>query len=140
MREELLVSCAPENFCTVRKALRSFLEPLSLSGEEANLVVLAVDEACANILRHAYSGDCAGSFTVLMETAGEDLIISLRDHGKPCDPDKIRSRALEDYRPGGLGVFFIHQAFDVVEYLPETDGTLLVLRKKLSHPGPESSS
>jgi anti-sigma regulatory factor (Ser/Thr protein kinase) len=130
VKEELLLQCAPEKFCEVRRALRKFLEPLGFPEETAGLIVLAVDEACANILRHAYEGSCKGSFSLIMEASDQELQISIRDHGKPCDPEKIRSRELEDFRPGGLGVFFIHQAFDTVQYQPQQDGTLLVLKKK----------
>lgn len=134
MREELAITCAPENFCVVRAALRKFLEPAGFAADTAELLVLAVDEACANILRHAYGGNCRGSFSLAMEILDGELQISLRDHGTPCDPGKIRSRALEDFRPGGLGVFIIQQAFDSVEYQPQEDGTLLVLKKRLPPP------
>jgi len=136
VKEELILECASENFCEVRRTLRRFLEPLGFSEDAAELLVLAVDEACANILRHAYEGPCKGSFCLSMEAADGELQISIRDHGKPCDPEKIRSRALEDFRPGGLGVFFIQQAFDSVEYLPQADGTLLLLKKKIPNHEP----
>ena len=54
----------------------------------------------------------------------------LRDYGRSCDPAKIKSRELEDIRPGGLGVHIIKQAFDSVIYTPQPRGTRLVLEKK----------
>jgi anti-sigma regulatory factor (Ser/Thr protein kinase) len=135
VKEEFILQCSPENFCEVRRALRKFLAPLGFPEDTAELLVLAVDEACANILRHAYEGSCKGSLSLSMDASAEELQISIRDQGKPCDPKNIRSRALEDFRPGGLGVFFIQQAFDSVEYLPQTDGTLLLLKKKIQKSG-----
>lgn len=129
MKKELQVQCAPEKFCEVRRELRKFLDPLKLTEETSEMLVLAVDEACANILRHAYKGSCQGNVSLTMETSKDGLEIQIRDHGKPCNPEKIRSRELEDFRPGGLGVFLIQQAFDSVEYRPQADGTLLVLKK-----------
>lgn len=136
MKEEFIIQCSPEKFCEVRRALRNFLAPLGFAEDVAELLVLAVDEACANILRHAYEGSCKGNFSLTMEASAHELLISIRDQGKPCDPEKIQSRALEDFRPGGLGVFFIKKAFDSVEYLPQADGTLLLLRKRVPSSAP----
>jgi hypothetical protein len=54
---------------------------------------------------------------------------TLRDYGKSCDPAKIRSRDLTDFRPGGLGVRILHCAFDSVVFEPQARGTLLTLVK-----------
>jgi serine/threonine-protein kinase RsbW len=54
----------------------------------------------------------------------------LRDYGRSCDPKYIRSRDLEDIRPGGVGVHIIRQVFDYVKYEPRRRGTRLVLEKK----------
>jgi len=113
---------------SVREAVRRFLQESGHDECEAELIVLALDEACTNIIRHAY---CHAPRPVLlrMERGQGVLRFVLRDFGTPCDPRKIRGRELEDVRPGGLGVHIIRKAFDRVEYAPLRRGTRLVLEK-----------
>ncbi len=69
----------------------------------------------------------------VVRPAGEDLLeIRLRDYGNQVAPEQIRSRDLDDVRPGGLGVHIIQECMDTVEYRPaETGGTLLILQRRL---------
>lgn len=131
MKKCLVYNCASAEFCQIRSAVRNFLQPLGFTLEQQGLLILAVDEACANILRYAYGGEDQGPLSLILEATPRLLRITLRDFGTPCDPECIRSRALEDIRPGGLGVFLIQQAFDKVHYRPLRKGTRLTLTKKL---------
>jgi anti-sigma regulatory factor (Ser/Thr protein kinase) len=113
----------------VRSVLREFLAEIS-AGTHTEPIVLAVDEACTNIIRHALGGE---SQPVRMECdySSKNLRIVLRDYGMPCDPSLIKGRDLENVRPGGLGVHIIQSVFDYVEYVPQSDGTRLTLQKIL---------
>jgi len=99
--------------------------------------VLALDEACTNIIHHAYGpirhaeGLDRRPVRLEMRVLRDRVRFRLRDYGKPCDPKKIKSRALEDIRPGGLGVHIIRHAFDHVDYSPQPRGTILTLEKSL---------
>lgn len=116
----------------VRSVLREFLA--RVADEEAiEQIVLAVDEACTNIIRHALAGD-PKPVHLAGELSGSTLKIVLRDYGTPCDPARIKSRDLDEIRPGGLGVHIIHRVFDRVEYAPQPDGTRLTLEKALGEP------
>ena len=112
----------------VRRVARAFLEECGLADSE--ILILALDEACTNIIRYAY-GHARKPMRLEMERRRDRLRFVLRDYGKPCDLDCIRSRALEDFRPGGLGVHIIKHAFDHVSYEPQIRGTKLVLEKLL---------
>ncbi|GAB4166819.1 MAG: hypothetical protein Fur0032_04490 [Terrimicrobiaceae bacterium] len=120
----------PCELSTVREQVRKFLADAGFPECESLLVVLALDEACTNIIRHAYQGACR-PVRMEMSRSNTSVTFTLRDYGKSCDPEKIRGRALEDFRPGGLGVHIIQQAFDDVEYTPCSRGTRLRLVKKL---------
>jgi sigma-B regulation protein RsbU (phosphoserine phosphatase) len=54
---------------------------------------------------------------------GQSLEFLLTDYGLPACPEKIKPRALDDIRPGGLGCHFIKEVMDEVEYLPLQDKT-----------------
>ncbi|MFA7234162.1 MAG: ATP-binding protein [Terrimicrobiaceae bacterium] len=117
----------------VRRDVRAFLVRNGFDECATELMVLALDEACTNVIRHAYAHECR---PVRLEMTGLRGLVRfvLRDYGHPCDPAKIKSRKLEDIRPGGLGVHIIKQAFDKVTYSPQAKGTRLVLEKKRPKP------
>ncbi len=112
----------------VRRQVRAFLLKNGFDDCATELMVLALDEACTNVIRHAYANECK---PVRLEMVGLKNLVrfTLRDYGTTCDPKKIRSRNLDEIRPGGLGVHIIKQAFDTVSYLPQLKGTRLVLEK-----------
>lgn len=110
--------------CVVRNALGELAAKLGFSEAECHAVVLAVDEALTNIIRHAYLGDPERFIEVSfhrihLSTDGESkdaLEIVLEDSGATPDPKKMCGRALEDVRPGGLGLHFIRESMDTVEF------------------------
>ncbi|MDX2080321.1 MAG: ATP-binding protein [Terrimicrobiaceae bacterium] len=130
MKTKVAFSSATCELARIRAEVRSFLAANGFSEEAAELIVLALDEACANVIRHAYAHDCK-PVRLEMARLRDRVRFVLRDYGRSCDPSKIQSRALEDIRPGGLGVHIIRQAFDHVDYQPCPRGTKLTLEKKL---------
>ncbi len=114
----------PEMLCVVRNALGELAAKLGFSEAECRAVVLAVDEALTNIIRHAYLGDHERSIEASFrrihlpkDSKSQDALeIVLEDSGTAVNPDKMCGRALEDVRPGGLGLHFIRQSMDTVEF------------------------
>jgi serine/threonine-protein kinase RsbW len=114
----------PEMLCVVRNALGVLAAKLGFSEAECHAVVLAVDEALTNIIRHAYLGDPERSIEASFhrihsprDGESEDALeIVLEDSGATADPEKMCGRALEDVRPGGLGLHFIRECMDTVEF------------------------
>jgi len=109
--------------CTIQCAA----EMLGCRADTTNKIVIAVNEACMNIIQHAYEGDPLGQICVEITKAGDQLRFELTDTGKPIDPTRIRPRDLEDIRPGGLGVHLISEIMDSVEYLRSSNGHANVL-------------
>jgi anti-sigma regulatory factor (Ser/Thr protein kinase) len=118
----------------MRHAVRDFLLAASVPEMEAELMVLALDEACTNIIRYAYGGCTKHSIRLSIESTQTGISCTLRDYGRSCDPSKIRGRDLADFRPGGLGVRILHCAFDTVTFEPQARGTLLTLAKTRKSP------
>ncbi len=114
----------PEMLCVVRNALGELAAKLGFSEAECRAVVLAVDEALTNIIRHAYLGDPEQSIEASFhkihlsrDGKSEDALeIVLKDSGVTANPEKMCGRALEDVKPGGLGLHFIRQSMDTVEF------------------------
>lgn len=129
----------PTQLPVVRAAVEKACEALGFDGRETGRIVLSVDEALANIIKHAY--DFADDQPIEMELTvkGDDyptaLEIRLRDYGRTVDPDTIRSRELDDIRPGGLGVHIMSECMDSICYEPASGGgTLLNMVKNVPPP------
>jgi serine/threonine-protein kinase RsbW len=86
---------------------------------------LAVEEACCNVIEHAYNGE-GGEFYVGFRSHDRDVMITVRDQGKPFDPASVAppdmNLPLEDRPVGGLGLHLIHQLMDQVKF-EFSDGT-----------------
>jgi len=130
MRRKITFRSATGELAAVRAGVRDFLEQAGMEECAREAIVLALDEACTNVIRHAYHSACR-QVRMEMEYSAGQIRFTLRDYGKPCDPDKIRSRDLADIRPGGVGVHIIRQVFDSVTYTPCPRGTRLVMIKAL---------
>lgn len=79
-------------------------------------VKLAVDEACANVIRHAYLGDTSRKIVVKFNVIEKGFEVVIEDEGIKAKPDLIAGRSLDDVRPGGLGIHLIKRAFDVFQF------------------------
>ncbi|OGW55621.1 MAG: hypothetical protein A2Z46_01675 [Nitrospirae bacterium RBG_19FT_COMBO_55_12] len=115
--------------------IRSTLYPLVLDAgfgkKEASKIILAVDEACSNIIKYAYEGDHAKTITLTVTVDAGRIAIQLKDAGKQVDVSTIAPRKLDEVRPGGLGTHFMGTVFDTVEYdTTQGTGTVLTLVKE----------
>jgi len=127
----ITVPSHPKYLSVVRRALHPILSDAGFGRKDARRIILAVDEACSNIIKHAYEGDHTKTITVTITDAAERFTVRLRDYGRKADTATIAPRDLEDIRPGGLGTLFIGAAFDAVTYdTNQEQGTLLTLEKK----------
>jgi sigma-B regulation protein RsbU (phosphoserine phosphatase) len=106
----------------VREAVRREALAQGCSPDCAEDVVIAVDEACQNIIRHAYAGRGEGEIVLEIRREGEDLVVSLRDFAPPVDPARVRPRDLDDVRPGGLGTHLIRELMDGAGFAPPPPG------------------
>lgn len=135
----------PQALCLVRAALQQATEMLHFNEPQARAIVRSVDEALANVIRHAYEGQSGRPIEVTCRRLRakphakkpEGLEILLSDAGIPVDPKKLHGRRLEEIRPGGLGLHFMKQSMDVVEFRRDNGKNLLRMVKYLapSRPG-----
>ena len=121
----------------VMSAVRALTDKMSsatgFDGEETDRLVLAVDEACTNVIRHAYCNKTDGRISISFAAEEDRLEIAIRDFGKGGDPATFRGREFEEVRPGGLGMHFIRSAVDRIEYdWPPGGGMVLKMVKLIS--------
>ena len=97
---------------------------------------LAVEEASANIVRHAYLPGQVGDLLLRVETADDVVRVTLIDWGLPFDADNVstfdRNASVETRASGGTGLHLIYSLMDDVvrETAPAPGGpNLLILSK-----------
>ena len=129
----------PALLCAVRSAMEGLTERMGFSEPECRSVTRAVDEALTNIIRHAYDGtpDQPIELTCYRTQGSVDgkprdgLEIVLEDYGAPVDPEKMRGRPLDEIRPGGLGLHYIRESTDGMEFSRSEGANRLRLVKYL---------
>ena len=125
-----------EKLKPVRKFVRSLADELGCSKEDIQSLVIAINEACMNIIQHAYLGREDGEIVLEFLKDDKGFIIRIYDFSETVNKKTIKSRNLDDLRPGGLGVHLIKKVMDQVEYMDGTDGVgnILEMHKKINFP------
>lgn len=99
-------------------------------------VQMAVDEACTNVINHAYRGRSDGRIEIVCEPSPSEFVVTIRDWGKRFDPKKVAKPKtgdpLQRRKIGGLGLFFMYKMMDRVKFsFSQDQGNVLVMSKKI---------
>jgi len=132
--EELVfmrICSRPERLRLLRDVVRDAADIAGLDETGADAVVLAVNEACMNIIQHGYRMDPAGRIDIRVSREPGALVFQLRDYAGRVDVSTVCSRDLDDVRPGGLGVHLIGCLMDESGFLdaPSDGGNLFQMKK-----------
>jgi anti-sigma regulatory factor (Ser/Thr protein kinase) len=98
---------------------------------ESRAIIMAVDEALANVIRHAYHGSGAGRIELHCCAAEGELEFRIRDTGAPPDRSLICAREVGCDKIGGLGTHIIRDVMDSVSYEACQEGNWFVAVKRL---------
>jgi len=115
-------------------------EEAGFSPGDVYAIQTAVDEACANIIDHAYGGENIGEIEIRVTQIKKGIQIVLKDKGKAFNPDEVPepdiSSPLEIRKERGLGIFFMRKLMDKVVFeFSQSQGNILTLVK---HKGSQS--
>ncbi len=111
----------PRLLGSVRALVHGYLETYGIADERCAEIVLAVDEACTNSIRHAYGGACDKRLTMTLRRTTAHIEIVLSDTGTPAPADLLEKEAVsaptaQNITPGGLGMTLIQEVFDEVAF------------------------
>ena len=123
---KIIITSDPVKLKIVRKKLLEFINLNKITTLDKDKVILAVDEAIQNIIRHAYTMQYGCKIEINF-SYDKNLTVLLRDYGKQVPLEEIKPRNLKEVRPGGLGVHFIKSICKEVIYTHQKKGTLLKL-------------
>jgi anti-sigma regulatory factor (Ser/Thr protein kinase) len=116
----LHVPSSTENLALIRDFVANIGKQAGLAETELSMVELAVDEACANVIEHAYGLDQTQEVIVRARIDGDSITIEVVDTGKGFDPSSVEQKDLKrlvaERRSGGLGMRMMKLVMDEVEY------------------------
>ncbi len=124
---ELNIKSNSRSLPVVRGAVEQMAAMEGFTDDEAHGLILAIDEALANVIQHGYHGreDQPIAITLMPVTSEEGLLgiaVEVRDEGRQVAPETICGRPLDEVRPGGLGVHIIQSVMDEYEYSCPPEG------------------
>lgn len=118
---ELKVKSKTENLSEIRDFVSANAHRAGISSETIDNIILAVDEACTNIIKHAYKLSPQGEIIVRIDYDETKFTVTIIDYGKSFEPNKVPLPDLQKYyrehRVGGLGMYLIKSLMDDVEYI-----------------------
>jgi anti-sigma regulatory factor (Ser/Thr protein kinase) len=121
----------PRYLPVVRGAIGPLAAVIGWDESECRAITLALDEALANVIRHAYHNCADGMIQLECRESGGGLEITLLDNGDAPDRSKICAREIGCDLPGGLGTHIIKTVMDTVSYEESPEGNRFVARKLL---------
>jgi anti-sigma regulatory factor (Ser/Thr protein kinase)/putative methionine-R-sulfoxide reductase with GAF domain len=118
----LRLPAQPNVLAQVRRLLGRWLRERGVAPEVRTEVTIAVSEACANAVEHAY-GPGRGAFELEAHVEHDQLVVVVRDAGK-WRPPRGEHR--------GRGLKIIEAAMDDLDIKTDALGTQLTMRRRLA--------
>jgi len=119
--KELQVKSRTENLSKIREFIQDFASSAGFNQDTIDNMMLAVDEACTNIIKHAYKLYPDGEIIIKIKYENKKLIITIIDYGNAFQPESIPEPNIQEYyhqhRVGGLGMYLMKTLMDDVKYV-----------------------
>ena len=119
--KKLVVKSRTENLAEIRMFIQGIASLVGFEQESIDNMMLAVDEACTNIIKHAYKSYPDGEILIKIKYEDKKLIITIIDYGKSFAPDSVPEPDIQEYykqhKVGGLGMYLMRTLMDDVKYI-----------------------
>lgn len=125
----LKIPSNPKYISTVRVMIEDLAKKNGFAKQKIDDLKLAINEALANVIEHAYNWQKNKVIFIYIVVNYRNIEIVIKDFGRKVTMKDIKSRSLEDFRDGGLGVFLIQNMVDDVQYNSLDVGTELKITK-----------
>lgn len=118
---KLTVKSKTENLSIIRDFIKTTTAEAGVASDVVENIILAVDEACTNIIKHAYKSFPDGELIIKTKSTLSRFVVSITDYGQSFEPDTIPEPDLQKYyrqkRVGGLGMYLMKTLMDDVKYV-----------------------
>lgn len=119
-----------------REFVRSFCSNLPealLDRDSVSALVLALNEAASNIMKHAYLGQTGHMIQIEAEAFPGRVAIRMRHRGRPFEPKSLSPPSLDAPRESGLGLYILSRCVDEVHYYRDERGDSCIALTKLTN-------
>lgn len=111
-----------------RRRMEQFAAAMGFEAQRVSEIGLCLNEALANVIRHAYGSGKGCPIEVSAEAREAELEIQIRDWGCGANPAvEMNAHQHDPLQPGGLGLVCLKSLMDEVQFLPQSDGMVLRL-------------
>ncbi len=121
IKKKLAIKSRTENLSSIRDFVSENAYKAGLTSAEIDDIILSVDEACTNIIKHAYKSVPDGEIIIEIDYTAKKFTIRLIDYGNSFDPQSIPEPDLQKYykqrKVGGLGLYLMKALMDDVQYV-----------------------
>lgn len=131
-RLKLKIDSDPANLADIRRTVERFCRRAGFDDKACLELGLCVNEALANVIRHAYHGQVGRPIEIEALLEGDRLRVMIRDWGCGENPAAKLQCKHDPMTPGGLGMVCLRQLLDEVVFMPQPDGMLLTMVRKRS--------
>jgi len=119
---QLRIPSETDNLELIREFVTKVADKVGFNSDDVGKIELACDEACTNVIKHAYALKNNGkqSLDVLIQIDFDKFTLIVTDHGKGFDPNSIEIPNMKEYlaqlKVGGLGIYLMKTLMDEVDY------------------------
>lgn len=128
------ISASTKNLAEIRNFVTKYAEEQGFTADKIADIRLAVDEACTNIIKHAYQQDEREEIQIWLEFDEDQLNVIIADRGKSFDPENYHKPNLADQikkkKRGGMGVHLMRNLMDNITYEKKDGSNILSMCKK----------
>ncbi len=118
--KKIVIQSSTKNLVMLRDYLEKELINDGIKQNIANQIILAVDEACTNIIKHTHKFDDTKLITLNFQKFQNRFQINIQYEGNSFDPTKIENPDMKEYfakyKVGGLGIPLIKKFMSKIEY------------------------
>jgi serine/threonine-protein kinase RsbW len=120
----LKIPSRTDNLEIIRQFVSAVARKVGFNDEAVNKIELAVDEACSNVIEHAYGKREDEDIGVAVRLDYGKLTVVVTDRGKSFRFNGVEMPDMKQYlaelRVGGLGIYLMKMLMDEVEYHSES--------------------
>jgi serine/threonine-protein kinase RsbW len=117
---QLRIPSQTDNLELIREFVARVARKVGFRDDDVSKIELAVDEACANVIKHAYNKDDKQPIDIAIQIDYQKLTVIITDRGRGFDPNRIKRPDMNEYlaemRVGGLGIYLMRTLMDEIDF------------------------
>jgi serine/threonine-protein kinase RsbW len=137
MNQQFKIACSVDNLQKIRSFVVNFLKSQNdVSEQELNLLVVAVDEICANLIIHSNNCNAERFIELSITSLVDGVLFEISDRGNAFDPSTYVEPSIHEViqkkKKGGIGILLVNRIMDEVEYKQEKGYNICRMYKRIS--------